>query len=286
MAQRLKTLYLTSVAPTLRQQLQYSNLHQVPRLQKLVINCGIGEASQNAKSLESALRDLSVITGQKPVVTRARKAIAGFQIREKMPVGIRTTLRGEAMYAFLDRLVNLALPRIRDFQGLSWKSFDGHGNFHLGLREQLVFPEINYEKIDKLRGVTVGNDTIASMITCIRNGILSKMLVVKVPATRTTRSIGTILVQEGFLENLRERQVGTTRFLLLTLRYQGKQRLSCITTLRRISKPGVRVYSKHQDIPKVLGGMGIVILSTSQGIMVDREARQKQVGGELLCYVW
>nr|YP_009033828.1 ribosomal protein S8 [Mesotaenium endlicherianum]AHZ11211.1 ribosomal protein S8 [Mesotaenium endlicherianum] len=132
----------------------------------------------------------------------------------------------------------------------------------------------------------MGNDTIASMITCIRNGILSKMLVVKVPATRTTRSIGTILVQEGFLENLRERQVGTTRFLLLTLRYQGKQRLSCITTLRRISKPGVRVYSKHQDIPKVLGGMGIVILSTSQGIMVDREARQKQVGGELLCYVW
>nr|YP_009033827.1 ribosomal protein L5 [Mesotaenium endlicherianum]AHZ11210.1 ribosomal protein L5 [Mesotaenium endlicherianum] len=155
MAQRLKTLYLTSVAPTLRQQLQYSNLHQVPRLQKLVINCGIGEASQNAKSLESALRDLSVITGQKPVVTRARKAIAGFQIREKMPVGIRTTLRGEAMYAFLDRLVNLALPRIRDFQGLSWKSFDGHGNFHLGLREQLVFPEINYEKIDKLRGMDI-----------------------------------------------------------------------------------------------------------------------------------
>lgn len=155
MTQRLKSFYLQNVVPNLRKQLKYNNAHQVPRLHKIVINCGLGEASQNAKSLESTLRDFAFITGQKPIVTRAKKSIAGFQIREKMPVGVCVTLRREAMYAFLDRLIHLALPRIRDFQGLNSKSFDGHGNFHLGLKEQLMFPEIDYDKIDKLRGMDI-----------------------------------------------------------------------------------------------------------------------------------
>jgi len=155
MTPRLKQIYLNTLVPKLKQELKCQNVHEIPRLVKIVINCGLGEASQNAKALESTLRDIEFITGQKPVVTRAKKAIASFQIRENMPIGVSVTLRGEKMYAFLDRLINLALPRIRDFQGLNWNSFDGKGNFHLGLKEQLMFPEIDYETIDKLRGMDI-----------------------------------------------------------------------------------------------------------------------------------
>jgi large subunit ribosomal protein L5 len=155
MAQRLKQFYSETVVPKLIQQFNYTNPHQVPRLEKIVINRGIGDASQNAKVLESSLNELSVIASQRGVVTRSRKAIAGFKIREKMPVGISVTLRGEKMYAFLDRLINLALPRIRDFQGVSPKSFDGRGNYSLGLEEQLMFPEINYDQIDQIRGMDI-----------------------------------------------------------------------------------------------------------------------------------
>nr|YP_009033725.1 ribosomal protein S8 [Roya anglica]YP_009256887.1 ribosomal protein S8 [Roya obtusa]AHZ11108.1 ribosomal protein S8 [Roya anglica]ANI25988.1 ribosomal protein S8 [Roya obtusa] len=132
----------------------------------------------------------------------------------------------------------------------------------------------------------MGNDTIASMITSIRNANLRKTKTVEVPATNTTRSIGKILLQEGFIEEVRERQEGTIRWLVLTLRYQGRKRKPYITTVQRVSKPGLRVYSNHKDIPKVLGGMGIVILSTSQGMIIDREARERKIGGEILCYVW
>lgn len=132
----------------------------------------------------------------------------------------------------------------------------------------------------------MGNDTIANMITCIRNAHIRKTKTVEIPATRTTRSIAKILLQEGFVENLRERQDSTTRVLVITLKYQERERKPYITTLKRISKPGLRVYSNHKDIPRVLGGMGIVILSTSKGIMIDRQAREKQLGGEVLCYVW
>lgn len=132
----------------------------------------------------------------------------------------------------------------------------------------------------------MSNDTIANMITCIRNANLRKTKTVEVIATNTTRSIGKILLREGFIEELRERQEGIRRLLIITLRYQGRNRKPYITIVRRISKPGLRVYSNHKDIPKVLGGMGIVILSTSQGILIDREAREKQIGGEILCYVW
>lgn len=161
MTQRLKTVYQETIVPKLREQFGYQNIHQVPKVTKITVNRGLGEASQNAKALESSISELSTITGQKPVVTRAKKAIAGFKIREGMPVGVMVTLRSERMYAFLDRLINLALPRIRDFRGISPKSFDGRGNYSLGIREQLIFPEIDYDSIDQLRGMDVSIITTA-----------------------------------------------------------------------------------------------------------------------------
>ncbi len=161
MTQRLKTVYQKTILPKLQEEFGYKNVHQVPKLVKVTVNRGLGEASQNAKALESSLSELATITGQKPVVTRARKAIAGFKIREGMPVGVMVTLRSERMYAFLDRLINLALPRIRDFRGISPNSFDGRGNYSLGIREQLIFPEIEYDTIDQIRGMDVSIITSA-----------------------------------------------------------------------------------------------------------------------------
>ncbi len=160
---RLKALYQETIVPKLMNQFAYKNVHQVPKLVKITINRGLGEASQNAKALESSLSEIALVTGQKPVVTRAKKAIAGFKIREGMPVGIMVTLRGERMYSFLDRLVSLSLPRIRDFRGISPKSFDGRGNYTLGVREQLIFPEVEYDKIDQIRGMDI------SIITTAKN---------------------------------------------------------------------------------------------------------------------
>ncbi len=159
---RLKTHYQETITPKLKEQFGYTNIHQVPKISKVVINRGLGEASQNAKALESSLSELAIITGQKPIVTRAKKAIAGFKIREGMPVGAMVTLRSDKMYAFLDRLISLALPRIRDFRGVSPKSFDGRGNYSLGVREQLIFPEIEYDKIDQIRGFDISIITTAN----------------------------------------------------------------------------------------------------------------------------
>ncbi len=159
---RLKTYYQETIVPKLKEQFSYSNIHQVPKVTKIVINRGLGEASQNAKALESSLSELATISGQKPVVTRAKKAIAGFKIRQGMPVGAMVTLRGEKMYAFLDRLISLALPRIRDFRGVSPKSFDGRGNYSLGIKEQLIFPEIEYDSIDQIRGFDISIITTAN----------------------------------------------------------------------------------------------------------------------------
>ena len=161
MAAKLKTLYQETIVPKLMDQFQYANIHQVPKLMKVTINRGLGESAQNAKSLEASLNEIATITGQKPVVTRAKKAIAGFKIRQGMPVGLMVTLRGERMYSFLDRLVNLALPRIRDFRGISPKSFDGRGNYTLGVREQLIFPEVEYDSIDQIRGMDISIITTA-----------------------------------------------------------------------------------------------------------------------------
>ena len=155
MTQRLKTQYSQTIVPKLIEQFKYKNVHQVPSIKKIVINRGVGDASQNTKILEFSLKELSVIAGQKGVITRSKKAIAGFKIRQKMPVGVSVTLRGERMFGFLDRLIHLALPRVRDFQGINPKSFDKNGNYSLGLEEQLMFPEIEYDKIDQIRGMDI-----------------------------------------------------------------------------------------------------------------------------------
>ncbi|NET15825.1 MAG: 50S ribosomal protein L5, partial [Okeania sp. SIO1H6] len=155
MAERLKSVYQEKIVPKMMEQFKYKNIHQVPKLVKVTLNRGLGEASQNAKALDSSIKEIATITGQKPVVTRAKKAIAGFKIRNGMPVGVMVTLRSGKMYEFLDRLINLALPRIRDFRGINPKSFDGRGNYSLGLKEQLIFPEIEYDSIDQIRGMDI-----------------------------------------------------------------------------------------------------------------------------------
>ena len=155
MSQELRERYQNEVVPGLMKTLNLSNLMQVPRLEKIVVNIGLGEALDNAKALDAAVNDLSIITGQRPLVTRARKSIANFKLREGRIIGAKVTLRGERMWSFFDRLMNIALPRVRDFRGISPNSFDGRGNYTLGLREQLVFPEIDYDKIDKVRGMEV-----------------------------------------------------------------------------------------------------------------------------------
>ena len=152
---RLKDRYNGEIAPALKERFGIENPMRIPRLDKIVVNMGVGEASQNSRALDGAMEDLGTITGQKAQMRRARKSIAGFKIREGMPVGARVTLRGERMWEFLDRLVSVALPRVRDFRGVSPNSFDGHGNYALGLREQLIFPEISYDAIDATRGLDV-----------------------------------------------------------------------------------------------------------------------------------
>ncbi|MEE9248355.1 MAG: 50S ribosomal protein L5 [Dehalococcoidia bacterium] len=158
---RLKTRYRDEILPALVEEIGYSNPMQAPRVEKIVLNIGLGEALENAKAVESATRDLEAITGQHPIVTRARKSIANFKVREGMIVGIMVTLRGARMYEFLDRLLNASLPRIRDFRGLSLRAFDGRGNYSLGLREQTMFPEIDYDSMDRLRGLQISIVTSA-----------------------------------------------------------------------------------------------------------------------------
>jgi large subunit ribosomal protein L5 len=160
---RLKETYRSEIVPQLMTEFQYSNVMQVPQLTKIVVNIGLGEAVQNARAVEAAVGDLTSITGQKPVVTRAKKSIAAFKLRAGMPIGAMVTLRGDHMYEFLDRLVSASLPRIRDFRGISPNSFDGRGNYTLGLRDQIMFPEIDYDKIDKSRGLEI------SIVTSAKN---------------------------------------------------------------------------------------------------------------------
>ena len=161
MAARMREKYRSEVVEALTREFLYANPMQVPTVHKIVINIGMGEAVQNTKAMDAATRDLSIIAGQKPVITKAKKSVAAFKIRTGMPIGAMVTLRGERMWEFLDRLISVALPRIRDFQGISGKAFDGRGNYTLGLREQLVFPEIDYDTIDRLRGLEVSIVTTA-----------------------------------------------------------------------------------------------------------------------------
>jgi large subunit ribosomal protein L5 len=158
---QLRERYHAEVVPGLQKQFEYTNPMQVPRLDKIVLNIGLGEALQNAKAVDAAVGDIQLITGQKPIVTRAKRSIAQFRVRTGNPIGVKVTLRGERMWDFLERLTRLALPRIRDFRGVPGKSFDGRGNFSLGLREQLAFPEIDYDKVDRLRGLEISIVTTA-----------------------------------------------------------------------------------------------------------------------------
>lgn len=155
MAPRLKEKYWSEVVPALKEQLQYVNVNEIPRLEKIVVNMGVGAAVQDIKQLDAAMEDLRIITGQQPMTTRARKSIASFKIREGMPIGAKVTLRGDRMWEFFDRLVAAAIPRIRDFRGLSAKSFDGRGNYSMGVTEQLIFPEVDYDKVDRTRGMDI-----------------------------------------------------------------------------------------------------------------------------------
>jgi large subunit ribosomal protein L5 len=152
---RLKETYLNEVRDAMQKKFEYKNEMQIPKLDKIVINMGVGEAKENAKVLETAVKDLEIITGQKAVVTRAKHSVANFKLREGQPIGCKVTLRGEKMYEFLDRLVNLALPRVRDFRGVNPNAFDGRGNYALGIKEQIIFPEIEYDKVDKVRGMDI-----------------------------------------------------------------------------------------------------------------------------------
>ena len=152
---RLKEKYVNEVTPALVSKFEYKSVMQVPQVNKIVINMGVGDAVQNTKALDAAVEELTIITGQKPVVTKAKKSIAGFRLREGMPIGCKVTLRGERMYDFLDKLIAISLPRVRDFRGVSNKSFDGRGNYTLGVKEQLIFPEIDYDKVSKVRGMDI-----------------------------------------------------------------------------------------------------------------------------------
>jgi len=155
MAPRLKEKYLTEVVPALKEQLGYANVNEIPRLEKIVVNMGVGAAVQDIKQLDAAVEDLRIITGQQPAITRAKKSIAGFKIRQGMPIGAKVTLRGDRMWEFFDRLVAAAIPRIRDFRGLPNKSFDGRGNYSMGVTEQLIFPEVDYDRVDRTRGMDI-----------------------------------------------------------------------------------------------------------------------------------
>lgn len=152
---RLKDMYNEQIKQSLHDKFNYSNVMEIPKLEKIVINIGVGEAVHNSKALDAAVSDLATITGQQPIVTHAKKSIANFKIRENMALGCKVTLRGEKMYEFLDKLINIAIPRVRDFRGVSATSFDGRGNYSLGIKEQLIFPEIDYDKIDKVRGMDI-----------------------------------------------------------------------------------------------------------------------------------
>jgi len=155
MAARMKERFLNEITPALMQKFNYTTVMQVPKIEKVVINMGVGDAVSNSKVLDAAVNDMQLIAGQKPVITKAKKSIAGFKLRENMPIGVKVTLRGDRMYYFLDKLFNVTLPRVRDFRGVSTKAFDGRGNYTLGLKEQLIFPEIEYDKVDKVRGMDI-----------------------------------------------------------------------------------------------------------------------------------
>ena len=170
---RLKDLYKKDIVPAMQEQFSYKNVNMVPKVEKVVINVGVGDAVQNSKALESVVSEIAQISGQKPIITKAKKSISTYKLREGMPIGVKVTLRGERMYEFMDRLINTALPRVRDFKGISNNGFDGRGNYTLGIKEQLIFPEIEYDKVEKMRGMNI------SFITTAKSDEEAKELLIK-----------------------------------------------------------------------------------------------------------
>jgi len=323
MSQRINRFYQEVVVAHLRKEFHYQNVHQIPRVKKIVINQGLGEVLQHSKKMDSSRLELTNIAAQRVTVTKARKAIAGFKIRRKIPVGLTVTLRGERIYAFFDRLINLALPRIRDFQGINQKSFDLRGNYNFGLIEQLMFPEISYDQVEQIRGIDISivtstnkdkecfsllkkigisfqttlslflmtKDTLSETLTRIRNAVASGSSGVEVRKTRMIQTLAEILLKEGFIEEILEThsklKVGKQQpILFLRLKYRGTRRLPAITNLHIISCRRLRTYTKYKEVPKILGGMGLVILSTPQGLITNRISHYCKKGGEVICYVW
>ena len=387
---RLKERYESEIRARLQEELGLESVMQAPRVTKVTLNMGVGEAKTDAKALDAAIDELSVISGQHAQVRRATKSIASFKLREGMPVGARVTLRGARMYEFLDRLTSIALPRIRDFRGLDPGSFDGRGNYSIGIREQIIFPEIDYDKVPSVRGLDIaittsattdehgrallgalgmpfagerrdsvthgqevarrqaatwveaqgarvlalqqmraparclpqvralpdlpagarppgrdpghdevelvgGNvltDPIADMLTRIRNANRALHESASMPTSRMKEEIARILKDEGYIADFRvidtqdeKNQPLPYRTLVIELKF-ARDRRRVITDLKRVSKPGRRVYAGKDRLPRVLGGLGTAIMSTSTGVITHRQAAERGVGGEVIAFVW
>ncbi|KAG0164830.1 hypothetical protein DFQ30_009336 [Apophysomyces sp. BC1015] len=385
---RLQQIYKEKIVSELTQKFGYKSVMEVPRITKITLNMGLGEAVADKKIIDNAVGDLTKIAGQKPVVTKARKAIAGFKIRQGYPIGAMVTLRGRAMYEFLDRFVTIALPRVRDFRGISGRAFDGRGNYNIGVKEQIIFPEIDYDKIDALPSssrseteVTVAKlalierekkrarlaakyapkraalkaiiddtsksdeeryearlklqqlprnanptrkrnrcaitgrsrgtfrkfglargkireiafrgeipgltkascDPIADMLTRIRNAQMVEKAAVTMPSSKVKVAIAQVLKDEGYIDDFAVKANGPKAELNIALKYHAGRPV--IERLERVSKPGLRVYRGRNEIPQVMNGLGVAIVSTPKGVMTDRNARATGVGGEVICYV-
>ena len=381
---RLKVLYERELRAKLKDELGLSSPMEVPRIEKITLNMGVGEAKTDAKQLDAAIEELTIIAGQRAQVrTRRASRSPSFKLREGMPIGASVTLRGARMYEFLDRLVSIALPRIRDFRGLNPQSFDGRGNYSLGIREQIIFPEIDYDDIQQVRGLDVAITTTAQTDEGLRAAARARPAVrggrkgatvahgkditrikaaapaeapvreysaataagARAPSSASSASAGsacassphqgvipgmtkielvrtemltdpvadmltrirnankalhehaempTSRLKEGSRASSRRRATSRTSTsrrarafdtLVIELKF-GRNRERVITDLKRVSKPGRRVYARKDRLPRVLGGMGVAILSTSNGLITSRTAAEQGVGGEVVCFVW
>src|SRR6202040_3189197 len=273
--------YKERVMPALQKQHGYKNVHQVPKVEKVVINTSVGSQSDVKQALEEAKTELAVISGQHGVETRGKKSISNFKLRKDQAIGAKVTLRGERMYEFLERFIKAALPRIRDFRGVSPRCFDGHGNYTLGVSDQSIFPEVELDKIKRNIGFDV---TIADLLARVRNAAHAQKVDMFVPYSKIKTEIVRILKDEGYIS---EYSIDTSAaHPRIKITNKMVNRSSAITCLRRVSRPGLRRYVGADEIPRVLGGMGVAILSTPKGVLSGREAKKQKVGGELLAYIW
>src|SRR5213075_440409 len=300
--------YKEHVMPALQKLHGYKNVHQIPKVEKVVINTSVGSQSDVKQALEEAKAELALITGQRPMETLAKKSISNFKLRKDQAIGAKVTLRGERMYEFLERFIKAALPRIRDFRGVSPRCFDKHGNYTIGISDQSIFPEIELDKIKRNIGFDVTivttartdeearrtsgliflmstvTDPIADFLARVRNGVRAQRPEVLVPYSKIKAELARILKEEGYISDYSVDTGGEHPRIKVINKLVDRS--SAIAGLRRVSRPGLRRYVGADEIPRVLGGMGLAILSTSRGILSGREARKKKIGGELLAYVW